>query len=128
MEGWDVALSNDAKAIVHVPFPYFGGERMNYWSLLHAKIGNNGADRTAHRIAMDLFVNSFIEHKIVIGQGELKKCSDVLNVQICPWRKSGILFKFLFNVYTRFIYRVCGEQWHNIKRDENFIVINLDIR
>ena len=47
------------------------------------KIGRNGADRTTHRTAMDLFVNSVIEHKIVVGQGELKKCSDIINVQIC---------------------------------------------
>ena len=53
-------------------------------SIHHAKIGHNWDDRTAHRAAMDLFVNYVIEHKIVVGQGELKKCGDVINVQICP--------------------------------------------
>ena len=54
------------------------------FDLLHAKIGHNWADRAAHRTAMDLLVNYAIEHKIVVGQGELKKCDDVINVQIGP--------------------------------------------
>ena len=130
MEGWDIVLPNDAKTIVHVPFPNFEANGWNTYcglfDLLHAKIGNNGAEGTAHRTAMDLFINSLVEHKIVVGQGELKKFSDVIDVQICPWRKGGILFKFLFYVHTSFIYRNCGEEWHNIKRDQNFTIINLE--
>ena len=34
-------------------------------------------------LAMDLLVNFVIEHKIVVGQGELKKIGDDINVQIC---------------------------------------------
>ena len=54
------------------------------FDLLHAKTGHNRAARTAPCVAMDLFVNSVIEHKIIVGQGELKKYGDVINVQICP--------------------------------------------
>ena len=133
MEGWDIVFSNDAKPIVNVPFPikFWGNELITdcgLFDLLHAKTGHNRAERTAHCTAMDLFINSVIEHKILVGQGELKKYGDVINVQIFLWRKSGISFKFLFYVLTRFIYRDCGEQWYNIKRDQNFIIISLDIR
>ena len=67
-------------------FQIFGGtdELLIADDLLHAKVGHHWADRTAHRAAMDLFVNDVIEHKIVVGQRELKKCGDVINVQICP--------------------------------------------
>ena len=54
------------------------------WISSMQRLATTGADRTAHQTAMDLFVNSVIEHKIVAGQGELKKFSDVINVQICP--------------------------------------------
>ena len=45
---------------------------------------------------MDLFVNDVIEHKVVVGQRELKKCG-VQN------------FKFFLYVLTRFIYTDCGD-------------------
>ena len=54
------------------------------------RTARSGVERTNHEAtappcaAMDLFVNSVIEHKIVVGQGELKKYGDVVNVQICP--------------------------------------------
>ena len=42
---------------------------------------------------MDLFVNSVIEHKIVVGQGELKRFSDVINGQIwCYIGETGRAF------------------------------------
>ena len=76
MEGWDIVFCNDTKTIVnnHIVSKFLGNGWITdckLFDLLHAEIGHNEADRTAHRTAMDLFVNSIIEHEIVVGQGEL---------------------------------------------------------
>ena len=91
MEGRDVVFFNDTKTIVTYFFQIFGGTD----ELLITDSSISSMQRLATglpiaELAMDLLVNFVIEHKIVVGQGGLKKIGDDINVQICSWRKRGV--------------------------------------
>ena len=131
MESWHIVFFDDAEAVIDITFPDF---RRDGWTVnrtfldfFHTEIGHYRANWTAHSASVYLFIDSVIEHKIVVWQGKLEEWYYVIDVQICSGWKRGILFQFDLDVITCFVNRDRGEQWYNIEGNQDFVLVDLDV-
>ena len=67
---------NNAKTVVYIPLPKFQRDRSRvdccFFFFFHALVGYYRADGATHSTTVDLFVDSVIINKVVIGQYEIQ--------------------------------------------------------